>query len=772
MKKALYIIGIVLAVILIALYVILFTSFGNKIVASYAEDKIRTLSGLDANLSTFKLRFSSLDIALDVANMAQVKVEGNLSLFSLGFDLNYLLSLDKNYAQTMSLNLKDNLNFGGKITGKASDFNVSGNGALFGSNVALNARLLDYSPLELKLNANGIKIEELLALLSKPAYVKGNININADIAAKDLKPEGNAFINLATSSINYDLLQKDFNLSLPQSNLSSNITIFMKDQDINAQSETLTSYISLKTDKTHFNLANSVLNTDYTLLVPNLSKLEKLIGSKASGNLNLDGNASIDLNSLSLLKELHAKLTGKGIKFANLNINTLNFNADAKGEGSKINYNANLKSNLANVPKLQGFYDMSTQELSVETQAKIDDLNQFKSIAGQSLQGSVSLNASANLLGSVIKSLKADVNVAGGIINANSDGKTLDLSINKLDLSKLLAIAAQPSYVNANLDAKAHLSSLDFSKLNGSYEAKSSGTFGAKALSAMLGKTFPVNTKFSFDLKGDIKDSIVGFDLFFNSDLANLESFKGSFDINKMLLNSAFKLNAYDFSKLGFLADRKLSGKAVFTGNLSFDKSINASINSENLYEGKLNASLVNNAFKATIASVDFSSLMKGLDLPDYYEGKASVDVDYNLASSSGNASANLNNGKLKNVGIVKKIVTLTKTDFTKEGFSTANASAKISEDKIGLGVNLESNRVKIKIDNGVINSKTTSLNLPLSLSVDKANFKGAIKGTSDNPSLELDLGSVLKSAADKYLTDENKEKGAKQLNKLLDKLF
>ncbi|KGI57302.1 hypothetical protein [Campylobacter sp. MIT 97-5078] len=772
MKKVLYIIGVVLAVILIALYVILFTSFGNKIVASYAEDKIKTLSGLDANLSTFKLRFSSLDVALDIANMAQLKVEGNLSLFSLGFDLDYLLSLDKNYAQKMNLNLKDNLNFGGKIAGKASDFNVSGNGALFGSNVALNAHLLDYSPLELKLSANGIKIEELLSLFSKPNYVKGNININADIAAKDLKPDGNAFINLATNSINYDLLQRDFNLSLPQSNLSSNITIFIKDQDINAKSETLTSYMSLKTDETHFNLANSVLDTDYTLLVPDLSKLEKLIGSKASGNLNLGGNASIDLNSPSLLQELQAKLVGKGIKFANLNLSLLHLNANAKGEGSKINYNATLKSNLANVSKLQGFYDMKTQELSLDTEAKIDDLNEFKSIAGQNLQGSVSLSASANLLGSVIKSLKADANVAGGTINASSNGKSLDLSINKLDLSKVLAIVAQPSYVNANLDAKAHLSSLDFTKLDGSYEAKSSGTFGAKALSAMLGKAFPANTQFNLDLKGDIKDSVAGFDLVFKSDLANLESFKGSFDLNKMLLNSSFKLNAYDFSKLGFLAERKLSGKAVFTGNLDFDKSIKANINSENLYQGKLNASLINNAFKANIASVDFSSLMKGLDLPDYYEGKASVDVDYNLASSSGNANANLNNGKLKNVGLVKTIATLTKSDLTKDSFSEAKLDAKLSANQIGLNLNMKSPRVSIAINNGTINSKTSTLNLPLTLSVDKASFKGTIKGTSDKPSINIDLGSVLKSAADKFIDDKVKEKGAKELNKLLDKLF
>lgn len=771
MKKILYAIVALILVLLVAVYVVLFTSFGNKIVAGIIEDKAKQ-AGLELNVSKFVLRFSSLDIEVDVANMLNAKVEGNLSLFKLGFDIDYLLALNQDYVRSLNVNLNQNLSFGGKVVGKASDFKADGKGYLFGSNVALDARVVDYAPLELKLSANGIKLEELLDLVSQPRYVLGVLNVNADINTKDLKPDGKALINLYTSSINYKLLQKDFNLSLPnKSEITADVSAYVNGNDVELSSEVKNSYLSLQTQNTKYDLSDGILSSDFLFKIPDLSKLKSLIGTNIKGALNLDGNASLtgaDLN------ELNAKLVGNNVSALNLpNIN-LTLNAKAQGEGDKINFDALLNSNLLKITQLNGFYKMSNSEASVQTAMSIDDLSKFSSLAGTAIKGSVQANLNAHTVGSNIKSLKADANVAGGLINASSDGKIFDFSIKDLDVAKLLVLAAQPAYANGAINAKAHLSSLDMQNLNGNFEATAGGVLNQNTLSKLLEKKFPANSKYDFKLTGDIKSSVANFTANANTDFVKLSSLKGKFDIKNTTLQSTFIIDAFDFSKLNWLAERKLSGKAVFNGSANFDKSgLNAKITSDDIFKGKLNATLANNVLDANLNQVDFSTLMKGVDLPDYYDVKATVKANYNLSTSIGEANANLNNGKLKNVGVIKTLGTLTKTDFTKDSFTDGNLNAKINPNTINLNLSLKSPRISIAVDKGVVNTQSSTLNIPFNVGVDKANFKGSITGKTESPSVKLDVANAIMSHPKvQEQTQKLQEKGQKELNKLLDKLF
>lgn len=771
MKKILYAVVALILVLLVAVYVVLFTSFGNKIVAGIIEDKAKQ-AGLELNVSKFVLRFSSLDIEVDVANMLNAKVEGNLSLFKLGFDIDYLLALNKDYVQSLNVNLNQNLSFGGKVAGKASDFKADGKGYLFGSNVALDARVVDYTPLELKLSANGIKLEELLDLVSQPRYVLGVLNVNADISTKDLKPDGKALINLYTSSINYKLLQKDFNLSLPnKSEITADVSAYVNGNDVALSSEVKNSYLSLQTQNTKYDLNDGILSSDFLFKIPDLSKLKSLIGTNIKGALNLDGNASL---AGANLNELNAKLVGSNVSALNLpNIN-LTFNAKAQGENDKINFDALLNSNLLKITQLNGFYKMSNSEASVQTAMSIDDLSKFSSLAGTAIKGSVQANLNAHTVGSEIKNLKADANVAGGLINANSDGKSFDFSIKDLDVAKLLVLAAQPAYANGAINAKAHLSNLDMQNLNGDFEATAGGVLNQSTLSKLLEKKFPANSKYDFKLTGDIKSSVANFTANANTDFVKLSSLKGKFDIKNTTLQSTFIIDAFDFSKLNWLAERKLSGKAVFNGSANFDKSgLNAKITSDDIFKGKLDATLANNVLDANLNQVDFSTLMKGVDLPDYYDVKATVKANYNLNTSIGEANANLNNGKLKNVGVIKTLGTLTKTDFTKDSFTDGNLNAKLNPNAITLNLSLKSPRISITVDKGLVNTQSSTLNIPFNVGVDKSNFKGSITGKTESPSVKLDVANAIMSHPKvQEQTQKLQEKGQKELNKLLDKLF
>lgn len=846
MKKILYGIVAFIVVLLIAFYTLLFTSFGNNIVANFIQDKIKQSTGLDANITQFNLRFSSLDIEANLANMAELKLEGNLSLFRLGFDLDYIISLDKNYAKNLGLNLEQNLAFSGKISGKSSDFIVDGRGYLFGSNVLLDARIYDYSPIALNLSANDLQISELLALFGRGSLAKGTIDIASKISAKDLKPDGNAIIKLDNTYINYAEIKKEFNIDLPEnSNLKAEILANIKDDTVYAVSRIYNAYLTLQTQKTLYNLTQNALNTDFDLSVPNLAKLEKLTKTKLNGSLGVKGDASVVNNILSSLNanvigldgevtarlknnqlnvnasnaslekilalvgygsivsgNLNANLVSEGLDFANFNadvkINNAKLNsaevkkiaklelpdtsfsldAKAKAKNSNISYNALLASNLLNIKKLNGTYDLKSAELSTDLNAFIDDLSQFNAITGQKLQGKAELSAKAHIIGSQVQNLNADANIAGGLIKADSNGKKLDLDISKLDLSKVFTIVGMPNYASGIVNAKVRLDDMNFNNLNGKISADAKGILNAAVLSQIMDKKFPENTNYDLNVKADLKNNIADFEGVLNSSLANLSNLKGKFDISKMILNSDYVLDIADFSKLGFLLDRKLKGKASFNGNIGFDKTLNFTASSKNLFEGKLDGTLKNNILNAKLEGVDLSTLANGLDFIDIYQGKANLEAKYNLVSEQGEVNVDMKEGKLKPNAITAALKLITLKDITTDVFHTANAKALINKENIKLDLNMQADRSYVLISSGMLNSKSGSLKLPFDIKIDRANFKGNITGTTQNPQVKLEASSVVNSIkniiGDKAQDGVQKagEKVDEGINKLLNKIF
>ncbi|EAL3841931.1 hypothetical protein AAH54_00275 [Campylobacter upsaliensis] len=839
MKKILYALLALFLVLFVAIYGLAFSSFGNRLVANFAQTKAKELSGLDLNISHFSLSPSYLELEANLNQIAQLKIEGNLSLLSLGFKLDYALSLNKNLVKTLNLNLKENLELNGDIIGSIKDFNAKGRGEVFGSKLIFDTRIYHFSPIALNLDAKNLKIEELLSFLNQAPYASGELNALAQITAKDLKPDGNAIIQLDMNSVNYKQIAKDFGLNLPSnSNLKSEILASIKENQIYTTSQTQNGYLSLTSQKTLYNLANNTLNTDFKLQIPDLAKLESLTKTKLQGSLNLNGNLSfvnntlnnfdakldglggefnanlknnhltVLLNAVRLEKilalagygalangSLNANLNSKGLDFKNFDLKAsidngkiepkelkkltnlefpqTNFklNAAANAQNDKIDYNALLASSLLNIKKLNGSYDLNNAELALNTEAFIEDLSKFNNMAGQKLQGELTLNAKTQIKGSNIQNLDANVNLAGGTIKANSNGQNLNLDINKLDLAKLFIIAGQPNYASGTLNAKGVLTNLDLKKLNGNVNLNAKGVLNHTTLSKLLEVKFPNNANYDLNAKANINNSLVNFDANLNSSLANVPSLKGSFDLNNMALNSTFKLNLSDFSKLGFLVDRKLSGKADFDGYFNFDKKgIDALITSANLFEAKLNAALKNNQFQATLNQFNLSSLAKGIDIIDLYQGRANANVNYNLLNQKGDIKLDINEGHLKENAITKALKILTLKDVTKEVFNTAHANAHINKEHIDFNLNMQAPNSHIIIEKGNLNSKSGALNIPFDAKIDRANFKGFMTGTSQNPKIKLDARSVIKSLG-KVLGHEA-TKPAQKATEGLDKLF
>lgn len=842
MKKFLYAFLALILVLFIIIYSLLFTGFGNNIIANIAQNKVKQDYGLDLNITRFTLRPSSLDLEAVLNDTIKLEAGGILNLFKLAFELDYKLGLNKNYVQKLGLNLKKNIHFAGKIKGNINDFIANGNGILFGSNVTLDSRIYDLKPIDLKLDAQKIKLEEILNFLNQAPYFKGEINLISKISAKDLKPDGNAIIKLDIRDINYAKIEKDFGLKLPlNSDLNAEILALIKNNQILSTSKIQNSYLSLSSQKTLYDMTQNEIKSDFKLKIPLLSKMESLTKTQLNGSLDLVGDlifsqntlqnlnaeinglggeakaniqnekVKIQLNGVKLEKilalagygslangNLNARLMSEGLDFKNFNteatinnaminpkeikkITHLDFpNANftlkmqAKSNNGKINYNGVLASTLLNIKQLSGSYDLNNAELKLDTQAFIENLSQFSTLAGQKLQGSVDLKSKAHIIGSKIQNLDIDANLAGGKIIANSKDEKLDLKIENLDLQKAFLIVGLPRYASGNLNGEVKFSNLDLKKLNGNVNLDAKGVLNASVLSQILGKKFPANTNYNLKTKALLKDSVADFDGSLYSSLGNLKNIKGNFDPNRFILNSNFTLALNDFSKLGFLIDRKLSGKADFEGKISFNEKANFFITSDNLFEGKLKATLENDILKASLDGVNLSSLAKGINIIDLYEGKAKADINYNLLTQNGTAELDMNEGRLKKNAITNAIKLLTFKDITDDVFHSAKAEAKIRKELVDFSLNMQANNAHIIINKAKLNTNNQLLNVPFDAKLDRVNFKGVIEGTSENPKVKLNADSI-KNTLQNIFGKEGKnpeEKAGKKLDKLFKKIF
>lgn len=340
-----------------------------------------------------------------------------------------------------------------------------------------------------------------------------NSNLKAEILA-NIKDDTvytvskiyNSYLTLQTQKTLYNLIQNtlntDFDLSVPnlaklekltKTKLNGSLGVKGDASVANNALTGLNANVIGLGGEVKANLKNNQLNLNASNA--SLEKILALIGygGIVSGNLNANlVSEGLDFANFNAdVKINNAKLNSAEIKkIAKLDLPNTNFSLDAKAKAKNgnISYNALLASNLLNIKKLDGTYNLKNAELNTDLNAFIDDLSQFNAIAGQKLQGKAELNAKAHIIGAQIQNLNANANIAGGLIKANSNGKKLDLDINKLDLSKVFTIVGMPNYASGIVNASARLDDINFNNLNGKINAEAKGILNAVVLSQIMDK--------------------------------------------------------------------------------------------------------------------------------------------------------------------------------------------------------------------------------------------------------------------------------------------
>ena len=809
----------ILLVLVVALYCVLFSSFGNSVLKPFVEKIASEKIGMEFRLEKFELGFSSFDILAIINGELGVESKGKYSLFSSQFDLNYNTQAKSFNGMQIDLSLK------GEALGSFDNFVANGSGSLAGSSIRFASRIKDYAPLELKLDAKALDLAALSMIALKKAYITGKLSAVADIAGQ----EGTAKLNSAKIIITKEA-QNDFGISLPANfALSLNSDIKLLGKQVAATTRVKSALANLSAKNTSYNFENGEITSDFNVDIANLAALEPIIKQKLNGSIKVAGNTKIANGAMEFLD---AKINGLGgeilasLKDNELNANIKNLklaqalslaglaplaNSDISGTAkitnlndtkkikgsanltlsggvlnhkqmnallgsdlsSDVSFNAQNKLEIAsgtlnfdsvlNSPVIEnlgakGSYTLANGDAKIDLAGKIADLG---AIFGSGAKSPAIIKANVGLKAGELSDGDIDIKGFGGQILAKVKGKALNANIKNIKAEQVLAMTTFGSLFNGEVNAELSLDGLNLQNLNGRGELSvKNGVFNAAAMSKLLETEFPENVKFSLNFKPTFTNSVAYFSSNFASDIANISKFDGSYNLQKNALDAAYSANVSDLSKLSFLTGVALYTPLNVSGKIaSTNQAINASANSD-IFGSNTDITFKSGVLNANMKNAKIEQILKALGYEQFYIGSTNMTFDYNTASKLGEFNANILNAHLAKTGLTELISSvLGGRDITTEVYENGVVKGRVTGDIITFDANMHSKRSDINVKQASINTKSKALNIPVSANYEKTDIGIDITGTTEAPKYAL---------SSQYL----KQKAEQGVEKLIDKAF
>ena len=809
----------ILLVLVVALYCVLFSSFGNSVLKPFVEKIASEKIGMEFRLEKFELGFSSFDILAIINGELGVESKGKYSLFSSQFDLNYNTQAKSFNGMQIDLSLK------GEALGSFDNFVANGSGSLAGSSIRFASRIKDYAPLELKLDAKALDLAALSMIALKKAYITGKLSAVADIAGQ----EGTAKLNSAKIIITKEA-QNDFGISLPANfALSLNSDIKLLGKQVAATTRVKSALANLSAKNTSYNFENGEITSDFNVDIANLAALEPIIKQKLNGSIKVAGNTKIANGAMEFLD---AKINGLGgeilasLKDNELNANIKNLklaqalslaglaplaNSDISGTAkitnlndtkkikgsanltlssgvlnhkqmnallgsdlsSDVSFNAQNKLEIAsgtlnfdsvlNSPVIEnlgakGSYTLANGNAKINLAGKIADLG---AIFGSGAKSPANIKANVGLKAGELSDGDIDIKGFGGEIIAKVKGKALNANIKNIKAEQVLAMTTFGSLFNGEVNAELSLDGLNLQNLNGRGELSvKNGVFNAAAMSKLLETEFPENVKFSLNFKPTFTNSVAYFSSNFASDIANISKFDGSYNLQKNALDAAYSANVSDLSKLSFLTGVALYTPLNVSGKIaSTNQAINASANSD-IFGSNTDITFKSGVLNANMKNAKIEQILKALGYEQFYIGSTNMTFDYNTASKLGEFNANILNAHLAKTGLTELISSvLGGRDITTEVYENGVVKGRVTGDIITFDANMHSKRSDINVKQASINTKSKALNIPVSANYEKTDIGIDITGTTQAPKYAL---------SSQYL----QQKAEQGVEKLIDKAF
>jgi ethanolamine utilization protein EutQ (cupin superfamily) len=288
MKKLFLSLTLIVLIILGLVYGILFTKSGNNIVSSYIENKVNTgQEKVKLKVDDFTLTLNHLNFDAWINDDSKINISGDLSLFQRSVDLKYDIKINdlSTLKNLTNKEFKGPLVTNGIFTGNEIEAIIQGSSDIAQSQTKYYFNLEKFEPKNINVQIKNAKIEDILVLLNKPIYAKGDLNIIADIKNANLsKLDGMIISKITNAKISDEVVNKELNQTLQSPiTFQSEINAILTPNKVEVKSNVTSSIAEIVMNRTIVDLETNNIKTDYKIDIKNLSKLEGIISKKLNG---------------------------------------------------------------------------------------------------------------------------------------------------------------------------------------------------------------------------------------------------------------------------------------------------------------------------------------------------------------------------------------------------------------------------------------------------------------------------------------------------------
>jgi len=290
MKYLAWFIGILVSIVA-AVYVVLFTPFGNSLLQPVIEKKIIEQTKLESKITSFALNMSSFAIVLELDKNNIIYLSGNYSLFSQAFNVAYRVKLEKLESLKSLTNapLRGSLFTEGVVKGTLAFIEVDGKSSVAKSDTSYHVELKDFNPTSIIAKVKEADLATLLFMGGEKAYAQATLNLTLNF--KNIVPhalDGDVLLETKNGKIDTKLMAKEFALKIPNTEFSMKLDAKLKGDDVD-YSYLLSSNLAKITSSGK--IIPEPLDTDikYSIDVKELALFKPMTGADIRGAMKLSG---------------------------------------------------------------------------------------------------------------------------------------------------------------------------------------------------------------------------------------------------------------------------------------------------------------------------------------------------------------------------------------------------------------------------------------------------------------------------------------------------
>ena len=413
----------------------------------------------------------------------------------------------------------------GIFVGNKQEAIVEGVSNIAKSDTKYYFNLKNFKPKNLNLQIKNAKIEELLLLLGKPIYAKGDINILADVRSTNKATlEGMVISHILDGKINNDVVNKELKVATINTiNFKGNLNASLLPNKIDIKSELNSSILDLFLDKTTIDFETNKTTSDYKLDVKNMAILSTFFNKKWVGDFTSNGNIEIS-NNISTINGI-ANIFQSNTKYT--------FNLD-KEKLSSIKFSVE-NGKIEKLLKMLSEPVYATGNIEVKGEINQFDNEKMNGLINSKLSNISIVNEVTNTVFNqdIKNQIKSNLQIDTTIAENKAISKiNLDSNIGNLDTQNSIFNFSDNSFSS---DYTYNISNLerikDFTKVKLTGKAKLEGKFYSRRGKYTLnGKSILANGNLNLELRdGNLK---INLDDVSTKELSNLLDYPKIFDSN------------------------------------------------------------------------------------------------------------------------------------------------------------------------------------------------------------------------------------------------